>query len=78
MQKVANGLIAVSVSLGVLSLALPRHVFAHGKELVKKGSGPAAVELGRTVVRSLISAMGISNWFVTPQECCRSIASTPT
>jgi hypothetical protein len=45
-RRIAIGLIAVAVSVGGLSLAMSRHVSAHGKELVKKGGGPAAVELG--------------------------------
>ena len=41
-----KGLIAVTVSLGILSLVVPRYAFAHGKGLVKKAGGPSAVELG--------------------------------
>ena len=41
-----KGLIAITVSWGVLSLVVPRYAFAHGKGLVKKAGGPAAVEPG--------------------------------
>ena len=47
MRKMAlKGSIAITVSLGVLWLGVPRYLFAHGKELVKKAGGPASMEVG--------------------------------
>lgn len=46
MKIALKGLIVLTVSLAVVWLGAPRDSFAHGKPLVKKGGGPAPVEIG--------------------------------
>ncbi len=41
-----RGLMVLIVSLGIVFLSTPRNAFGHGKELEKKGGGPARVEVG--------------------------------
>ena len=73
-----RGLMVLIVSLGVVFLSTPRNAFGHGKELEKKGGGPARVEVGHSWRRSLISGTDISNWLAIQPEVCRSIAWTTT
>ena len=46
MKIALKRLILLTVSLCVVSLGTPRDAFGHGKELEKKGGGPARVEVG--------------------------------
>ena len=46
MKIALKGLVVLTVSLAVVWLSAPRDAFGHGKELKKKGGGPAPVEVG--------------------------------
>ena len=46
MKFALKGLILLTVSLGVVLLDAPQDAFGHGKELEKKGGGPARMEVG--------------------------------
>jgi hypothetical protein len=46
MTLALRALMLLTVSLSIVFLGAPRDAFGHGKELEKKGGGPARVEVG--------------------------------
>ena len=46
MTLALRALMLLTVSVGIVCLGVPRDAFGHGKELEKKGAGPARVEVG--------------------------------
>ena len=78
MTLALRALMLRTVSVGIVFLGAPRDAFGHGKELEKKGAGPAQWKSAPMAVRSLISETDISRRLASQPEVCRSIAWTTT